>query len=289
LTPADHASQIALLRQLGATIVRAHYPLSEDFLERADRAGITVWEEIPFWQVSEKSMRDVTMRDKALGYLSATIRRDENHPSVILWSIGNELPNDPDWGQATWIRDASALAHQLDPTRPVALAFAGSPSKNETPAYRPVDVLGMNDYFGWFAGNTGELVNPAALGPYLDRLHRFYPRKALFVSEFGAEGSRDGGPDDIGSYAFQAAFMQTHLQVYAQRPWMSGAIAWLLEDFKARPGYSGGDPQPHPPWVYKGLVDPDGNLKPAWGATQQSFLRTQPLAAFASTRRDFGP
>jgi len=92
LTPVDHARQIAALRNLGATIVRAHYPLSEDFLERADRAGIAVWEEIPFYQLSESAMRNPAVRQKGLAYLAATIRRDQNHPSVLTWSIGNEMP-----------------------------------------------------------------------------------------------------------------------------------------------------------------------------------------------------
>jgi beta-glucuronidase len=277
LTPVDHALQIAMLRALGATIVRSHYPLSEDFLERADRAGIAVWEEIPFYQLSEAAMRDPLVRQKGLNYLAAAIRRDQNHPSVIAWSIGNELPPKPGWGQAAYIREAASLAHRLDPTRPVALAFAGAPSKNYLRAYAPLNVLGMNDYFGWFAGDTGELVNPAALGPYLDRLHAQYPSKALFVTEFGAEGSRPGTADDKGTFDFQANFMRSHLETFAQRPWLSGAIAWILQDFKVRPGWSGGNPRPDPPWVHKGLVDPNGNLKPAYGFTQQMFERTSPL------------
>jgi beta-glucuronidase len=277
LTPADHARQIAELEDLGATIVRAHYPLSEDFLERADRAGIAVWEEIPFYQVSEAAMRDPAVRQKGLDYLAATIRRDQNHPSVIAWSIGNELPGRPGWGQAAYIREAVALAHRLDPTRPVALAIAGSPSKNYIRAYAPLDVLGVNDYFGWFVGDTGELVNPAALGPYLDRLHAHYPSKALFVTEFGAEGDRPGPLDEKGTYDFQTDFMSSHLATYAQRPWLSGAIAWILQDFKVRPGWSGGNPVPDPPWVHKGLIDQNGNVKPVYAVTKQAYERTKPL------------
>src|SRR4029078_2786053 len=121
LTPADHARQIALLRGIGATITRSHYPLSEDFLERADRAGITVWEAIPFYQLPESAMRDPLVRQKALDYLAAAIKRDQNHPSVIAGRIGNELPATPGRGQRAYIRDAVALAHELDPTRPVAM------------------------------------------------------------------------------------------------------------------------------------------------------------------------
>jgi beta-glucuronidase len=277
LTPADHALQISMLSDLGATITRTHYPLSEDFLERADRAGIAVWEEIPFYQLSESAMRDRRVRQKGLDYLAAAIKRDENHPSVIAWSIGNELPATPGWGERTYIHDAVALAHKLDPTRPVALAVAGYPTKNYIPAYAPLDALGINDYFGWYHGPFGQIENADALGQYLDRLHSNYRRKALFITEFGAEANRDGPPDEKGTYAFQQAFMSFHLAAYASHPWINGAIAWVLQDFKVRPGWIGGNPLPDPPWLRKGLVDQNGNQKPAYAPTRATYRRTRPL------------
>jgi beta-glucuronidase len=277
LTPRDHAMQIANLLDLHADFTRAHYPLSEDFLERADRAGIAVWEEIPFWQVPEATMRNPAFRQKALAYLATTIKRDQNHPSVIAWSIGNELPSAPEWGQATYLRQAAALVHRLDPTRPVALALADVPGANQQPAYAPIQVLGINDYFGWFAGDAGATQNQAALGQYLDRLHADYPRKALFITEFGAEATRSGPATEKGTYAYQQNFMRYHLATYAARPWINGALWWILQDFKVRPGWTGGNPQPDPPWVHKGLLDPNGTRRPAYTLTQQSFAQTPPL------------
>jgi beta-glucuronidase len=277
LLPADHARQISMLRDLGATLTRAHYPLSEDFLERADRAGIFVWEEIPFYQIAESAMRDPAVRQKGLDYLANVIVRDQNHPSVIAWSIGNELPATPGRGQRAYIRDAVALAHRLDPTRPVALAVAGYPSKNYIDAYAPLDALGINDYFGWYPGPFGQIVNRGALGQYLDRLHANYPRKAVFVTEFGAEGNRSGSAGEKGTYEFQKEFMRFHLATYAKRPWINGAIAWLLQDFKVRPQWTGGNPQPDSPWLRKGLADEQGRHKLAWAPTQRSFRRTKPL------------
>jgi beta-glucuronidase len=277
LTPADHAREIAMLENLGADVARSHYPLSEDFLERADRAGIAVWEEIPFYQMSESAMRDPAVRQKGLDYLAATIKRDENHPSVIAWSIGNELPASPRQGETTYIRDAVALAHRLDPTRPVGLAIAGYPTKGYIAGYAPLDVLGINDYFGWYPGPFGQIENRGALGQYLDRMRALYPRKALFITEFGAEANRAGPRDEKGTYDFQKEFMRFHLATYAQRPWLSGAIAWALQDFKVRPAWSGGNPQPDPPWLRKGLVDQNGNKKPAYGTTRRVYLRTHPL------------
>jgi beta-glucuronidase len=277
LTPADHARQIALLRGLGATITRSHYPLSEDFLERADRAGIFVWEEIPFYQLAESAMRDPAVRQKGLDYLAAAIRRDQNHPSVIAWSIGNELPASPGYGQTAYIKHAVALAHRLDPTRPVALAFAGYPVKNYVPAFAPLDALGVNDYFGWYPGPVGQINNRAALGQYLDRVHSNYPHKALFVTEFGAEANRFGPSDEKGTYEYQKEFMRFHLATYAKRPWINGAITWMLQDFKVRPQWTGGNPQPDSPWLRKGLVDEHGDHKPAYAPTRRSYRRAKPL------------
>jgi beta-glucuronidase len=277
LTPADHARQIRELLALGADITRTHYPLSEDFLERADRAGIAVWEEIPAYQLSESALRDPLVRQKALDYLAATIKRDENHPSVIAWSIGNELPATPGRGQAAYIHEAVELAHELDPTRPVALAFAGYPTKNYIAAYAPLDALGVNDYFGWYPGPVGQIDNRAALGQYLDRLRANYPRKALFVTEFGAEANRDGAAEEKGTYAFQQEFMRFHLATYAKRPWINGAINWALQDFKVHPNWSGGNPLPDSPWLRKGLLDQNGNKKPAYENTSRTYKRARAL------------
>jgi beta-glucuronidase len=277
LVPDDFARQIALLRNLGATITRSHYPLSENFLERADRAGIAVWEEIPFYQLPESALRKRAVRKKGLDYLAAAIKRDENHPSVIAWSIGNELPASPRRGQRAYIHDAVALAHRLDPTRPVALALAGYPTKNYISAYAPLDALGINDYFGWYHGPFGQIVNRAPLGQYLDRVHAKYPHKALFISEFGAEANRDGAATEKGTYGFQRDFLSYHLSTYAKRKWLNGAIIWALQDFKVRPGWLGGNPQPDPPWFRKGLVDQNGNKKLAYAPTRATFLQAKPL------------
>jgi beta-glucuronidase len=222
-------------------------------------------------------MRSAAVRKKALNYLAATIKRDENHPSVIAWSIGNELPASPRQGQKAYIRDAVALAHRLDPTRPVGLALAGYPTKNYVAGYAPLDILGINDYFGWYHGPLGQIENRAALGQYLDRTRAAYPHKALFVTEFGAEANRDGPADEKGTYAYQEEFMRFHLATYKKRPWLNGAIAWTLQDFKVRPGWNGGNPLPDAPWLRKGLVDQNGHKKPAWAPTRAIYLHTRPL------------
>jgi len=157
------------------------------------------------------------------------------------------------------------------------MAFAGYPTKNYIAAFAPLDVLGINDYFGWYPGPTGQIVNRGALGQYLDRTHANYPTKALFVSEFGAEANRAGPREEKGTYDFQKEFMRFHLATYAKRPWLAGAINWVLQDFKVRPNWTGGNPQPDSPWLRKGLVDENGHKKPAYAPTARSYKRARAL------------
>jgi beta-glucuronidase len=129
----------------------------------------------------------------------------------------------------------------------------------------------VNDYFGWYPGPGGSIANRAALGPYLDRLHRDYPRQALFVTEVGAEANREGPPTEKGTYAFQQDFLAYHLNVITGKPFVNGALVWILRDFRVKPRYSGGNPQPDPPMNEKGLVDLTGARKPAFETVKRLF------------------
>ena len=91
-------------------------------------------------------------------------------------------------------------------------------------AYAPLDVIGFNDYFGWFDAGGGSTDDADALGPFLDSLHACYPSKALFVSEFGFEANRNGPVEERGTYQFQAAAAEYHLGVFASKPYLSGAM-----------------------------------------------------------------
>ena len=272
LGAAQRTRHIAELRRLGATITRSHYPLHPHYLELADRAGILVWDQIPVYQSRDVALRYGNVREKGYAYLEATIKRDQNHPSVLAWSIGNELAPNPQRGQARWLYRAAKLTRELDPTRLVAYDVAGYPTTQATKAaYEDLDALGVNSYFGWYPGPTGQLVNRAALGQYLDRLRRFYPGKALFVTEFGAEANRSGPEDEKGTFAFQDDLMRFHIRTYDSKPWLGGAIAWILQDFRVRPGWEGGNPQPSPPYNKKGLIDENGKRKPAYRTVQRLY------------------
>ena len=288
LGPQQRATLFGQLRASGATVTRAHYPLHPQFLEMADRTGMLVYEEIPFYQVRDEFLALRSIRQRGLDFLADTIRHDYNHPSVFAWSVGNELgtrpagdgdetSSAPSRGQQDYVTRAAALAGRLDPSRLSALDISGYPSAPRPRLYRRLDAIGINSYFGWYPGPGGQLNDRTKLGPYLDSMHRSYRRQALFVTEFGAEANRGGPATEKGTFEFQRDFMRYHIRTYDSKPYINGAIAWILRDFKVRPGWSGGNPRPDPPYNRKGLFDDSNGRKPALDDVRALYRRVRPL------------
>jgi beta-glucuronidase len=278
LDDAQRAQIISEAKALGATIIRSQYPLDPELEQLADRNGILLWSEVPVFTVAQAVLDTESFRAEAESYLRQDILDNGSHASVAVWSIGNELDSRPDAGQRIYIRQAVSLAHSLDPTHPVGLSIAAYPSVLcQAAAYRPLQILGFNDYFGWYPGPNGQIADEELLSPYLNAVHDCYRHQAVMITEFGAEANRDGPADERGTYAFQSAWAQYHLSVYATKPWLSGAIYWALEDFRVWPAWNGGNPLPDAPFFNKGLVTMTGVQKPAFAALAQVFHDTQQI------------
>lgn len=271
LDPAQREQMMSWVRQLGGHIIRAHYPLHPEFQELADRYGVLVWSEAPVYQTRNQYLTNPGWLRHARAALTDDITKNENHPSVLLWSIGNELQTVVDAGQARYIASAAALVRRLDPTRPVGMAVGAWPGVSCQGAYKPLDVVGVNEYFGWFDAGVGGTADRDLLGPFLDYERNCYRGKALMVTEFGFDGNRVGPVEEHGTYAFQADAVAFHLRVFAQRPWLAGAIMLALQDFASRPDYNGGNPYPDPPWNRKGAVDQSGNHKAVFPVVAAEF------------------
>jgi beta-galactosidase/beta-glucuronidase len=287
LTPEMRAQIWQTLTGLDATMTRAHYPLHPWFLEQADRDGILVWDQVPMYQTPNSITAKQKIRSKGLRYLRGLVARDQNHPSVLTWSIGNEMPSRVGTGQQRYIREAASLLHKIDPTRLRALDYAGYPNALPSSTYHVLDALGVNCYFGWYPGPGGQVDDRKVLGPFLDQVHRYYPSKALFVTEFGAEANRDGPFDEKGTYSFQRQLVEDHLAVYDSKPFVNGALVWALRDFRVRPAWDGGNPKPMSPLNQKGIADESSKPKPAYAAVKRLFDEVEPLqrSAAASARR----
>ncbi|HXS67714.1 MAG TPA: glycoside hydrolase family 2 TIM barrel-domain containing protein [Candidatus Polarisedimenticolia bacterium] len=150
ISQADQDEDIALIKEIGATVVRcSHYEQSDYFYGLCDKAGILVWAELP--QV-DKIGGDPRFAETSRSQLIDLIRQNINHPSIFVWSLFNELrPASPDPHRE--LQDLNIVAHGEDPTRPTiaATCTAELPQMNKIP-----DLLGWNVYYGWY-GDWGPL------------------------------------------------------------------------------------------------------------------------------------
>ncbi len=270
---------VADLRALGANVTRAHYLLDERLLDRLDRAGIMVWNEAGIWQRDHRSnlLRTPAQRRRAWLTVRRTVRGARSHPAVIAHSVANELSFTPDRrpGSGRFLKVAAAYTRKLDPTLPVAVDIKSRSGLPKQASYARYDVLGLNQYFGWYSF----VPDFSRLEPFLERMRRIYPRKALVMTEFGAEGlptMADAPLGEKGGYLFQAAYANRTLDVVDRSPFLSGAIYWTLREFEIYPGWSGGAPAPrNNTRHHKGLLTYDGVRKPAWFAVRDHYARTQ--------------
>jgi beta-glucuronidase len=277
LSPAQTAQLLGLVHQLGATIIRAQYPVGPVMEELADREGFLIWGQVPVWGVQKRYFGQSSWLARAREMLRENIIDNENHPSILLWSIANEPPQPPPGAVATYIHNAVDLVHRLDPTRPAAMAVMALPGAVCSNAYAPLQVIGVNEYFGLFDEQGGLTDDRDALGPFLDSLRACHPNQALMVTEFGFDGNRNGPVEEYGTYLFQSNMLAYDLGVFATKPWLSGAIIQTLQDYMAFPGYNGGDPWPNSPFNEKGLFDVNGNPKPAAAVVSASYHSTQQI------------
>jgi beta-glucuronidase len=283
---AVRARLVALTKDVGATLVRSHYPLHPEFQELADREGLLLWSEVPaMYQLPEANLGKTAYRNLAFDELRANVLSNRAHPSVAIWSVGNEMPSVAGPNQSAYIADATKVVKQLDPTRPVGLAFAGHPEAGCQPGYASLDVLGMNDYFGWYTGVGGNIADQDQLSSYLDTLRTCYPHKAVAVTEYGAEANRDGPVEEKGTYKFQDAFVQFHLGVFASKPWLTGSVYWALQEFRVKPFWSGGNPWPDSPIHAKGLVRLDWTKKPAYAILRAGYRATRQFVPRSSAKK----
>ena len=262
-------------RAVGATVLRTHYPMHPHIHELADRLGLLIWSEIPVYAVKTTYLKRESVRALAAKEMRRNVETNLNHPSVFTWSVGNELSSRPGPVQGDYIRRANQIAKDIDPTRPTSIAFAGYQSAGCQGEYGPLDIVGVNEYYGWYPGPGGKLFDRDGLSGYLDSVRRCYRRHAIVVTEFGAEANREGPAEEKGTWAFQQDFVNFHLGVLASKSWLSGGIYWALNEFRVKPDWEGGNPRPQPPVHQKGLLTYDGMArKPAWADAQRSFSGT---------------
>jgi hypothetical protein len=282
LTRADMDHIVADLEDLGANVTRAHYLLNERLLNRLDRAGIFVWNEAPIWQRDHGAqlLWQPKERERALLSVRRTVTEARSHPSVLTHSVANELTFTPDQkpGTQRFLLAAQAQARDLDPTLPISLDIKGRPGFAEQFTYHSFDMIGLNQYFGWYRW----VEDFDLLEPYIRELRDLYPGKAIVMTEWGAEGRPElatAAPDLKGGYPFQSFHAARTLDVVERSPALSGAIYWTLREFEIYPGWMGGAGRRPPQYEpntrhHKGLITYEGVRKPAFELLRERFRAT---------------
>ena len=207
------------LRKLGVNAYRSsHNPMTPEMLDACDSLGILVLEENRLTGINEEHLR----------LLRRMIERDRNHPSVILWSVGNE-----EWG-LEWNEKGTRIAesmreycHRLDPTRPMTVATSSGPH-----IIIPADVAGYN----YLKQNK------------IDDLRIQYPnRRAVGTEETTGCGTRGLYYDDVenGRMASMNRRNDTRdscynvigrgWRYYEERPWLGGLFYWTGFDYRGEP------------------------------------------------------
>ncbi|MBR7184800.1 MAG: DUF4982 domain-containing protein [Clostridia bacterium] len=217
VVPASIADlRIRLLQESGANAYRcAHYPHSDATMDALDRRGVLTMAEC----------RHFSPTPEALAQLEVLIRRDRNHPSVVVWSVGNEEPTFAAPTGAAVARRMQALVRRLDPDRAVTVANDKRP--HEAPVMDVFDeVLGVN----YNQRN-------------LDAIHEKHPDQTVILTECAASGTTRGHYDEIdpvagfvGGYDRQC-FGWSNSAVDAQRyiaehPWIAGCFQWAGFEYR---------------------------------------------------------
>ena len=131
------------------------------------------------------------------------------------------------------------LAGNLDPTIPISVDTKGRPGYGEQFTYGRFELLGVNQYFGWYRW----VENFDDLEPFIYEQRDHYPKTAIVMTEFGAEALPQHAAEPVtrrGSYAFQTFHALRTLDVVDRSPVLSGAIYWTLREFEIYPGWTGG-------------------------------------------------
>jgi beta-glucuronidase len=260
----DDRTLLEWARDLGCNFVRlTHYPHNESMIRMADHMGLLVWSEVPvYWGISWENAATL---ENAEEQMRDMIARDHNRAAVILWSLSNETPVEP--GRTEFLKSLAAYARQLDSTRLITSAMnhtdssvPGTRSLND-PLGEYLDVLGLNEYLGWYEGRPEDA----------DRLQwKTAYDKPLIVSEFGggAVYGKHGDANTRFTEEYQANLFQHQINMLKKIPSMAGMSPWVLMDFWS--------PRRQLPGIQdfhnrKGLISDRGQRKQAFYVLQKYY------------------
>lgn len=227
---ADIRRRFADAKELGCNFMRlAHYPHTELAAKIADEVGMLLWEEIPvYWAIDFSN--PATYRD-AENQLLELIKRDQNRASVIIWSVGNENADSDE--RLLFMSRLAKTAKEQDPTRLVSAACLVNHVKHkiEDRLTDYLDVIGINEYYGWYNPDFEEL---EILGKNSN------PAKPVIITETGADAlaGYHNSKSELFSEEYMAEVYRKQIAILRKLEYVKGITPWILYDFRASRRYN---------------------------------------------------
>jgi beta-glucuronidase len=260
----DDRTLLGWARELGCNFIRlAHYPHNEATIRMADRMGFLIWSEIPvYWTIAWDNAATL---DNAENQMRDMIARDHNRAAVIFWSLSNETPIES--SRTEFLKSLAAYARNLDSSRLITsalnhtdLTVPGTRLLSD-PVGQYLDVLGLNEYLGWYEGRTEDA----------DQLQwKTAYDKPLIISEFGADALYNNHGDVETKYTeeYQANLFEHQINMLKRIPSLAGMSPWVLMDFRS--------PRRPLPGIQdfrnrKGLISDRGQRKQAFYVLQKYY------------------
>jgi beta-galactosidase len=289
--------ELTLMKEMGVNFIRlGHYQQSRVVLELCDELGILVWEEIPWCRGGLGGPR---FKQQARDMLRAMIDQHRNHPSIILWGLGNEndwKPGDFETYDEKAIRafmtELNQLAHAQDPSRKTCIRRCDF-------CKDVVDVYSPSIWAGWYRGQYTEYKSSSEAemkkvnhflhvewgGDSHARRHAEDPDRNIAkvttgggTDERGLDFLRSGGQaraskDGDWSESYICNLFDWHLKEQETMDWLTGTAQWVFKDFctPLRPD------NPVPRMNQKGVVERDLTPKEAYYVFQSYWTR-KPMA-----------
>ncbi|MEM8764363.1 MAG: glycoside hydrolase family 2 TIM barrel-domain containing protein [Bacteroidota bacterium] len=275
----QHRKDIEQIKEMGANFIRlAHYPQDPEVYKACDELGILVWDELPWCR---GGLGEEIWQTNTKGLLREMIDQNYNHPSIIIWSLGNEMYWLPDFenGNDTsrmnaFLAELNTLAHELDPTRKTAIRkyYEGA---------EIVDVFSPSIWSGWYSGSYKNYEK--AIDTYKPQYNHFLHAEYGGSSHVGRHSENPvTGEGIIKTEGWEEAIVQTrvsniakigdwsenyivdlfdwHLRISEQDSSFVGNAQWAFKDFGTPLR-----PENNIPYVnQKGLVDRNGKPKDAY-------------------------
>ena len=282
--PKEQDIDMQMMREMGVNAVRlAHYQHNDYFYQLADRNGLIVWAELAMvnW------VRDTAaFRENVRQQLIELIRQNMNHPSILMWSLYNELKPANTVDPAGIVGELNELAKKEDPSRPTTGALSLDGIEKLHKLGEATDLLALNVYPGWY------VQTPNDMGSMLDKWNEAYGSRGIILSEYGAGASikqhqqifvgRSGrAPNDWHPEEWQSIVHEANYAEIRQRPFVFASFIWTMFDFSSANRKEGDQFGIND----KGLVTRDRKIRKDAYFFYQSNWTKEPMV-YITSRRD---